>query len=125
MPYTSASGYYDLRSPYNIQAGTIQSLRVVAPFSMSSYQKNTVVQSFTPPLDSNGVFEAPWVRKRCGRRRNNMVPPPGLPKLDSASSYYQVVQDPCSKNGIYLHPVRNTLAAHRELTLMKIYNKVS
>jgi hypothetical protein len=60
----SAPNGYDLRAPFNVRQGTMQCMRVVPPFSISSLQKDTVTEEFErsgPPYIPGIPIECPPV----------------------------------------------------------------
>ncbi|ODM99482.1 hypothetical protein Ocin01_07198 [Orchesella cincta] len=98
----SAPRSYDLRAPYNVPMGEIQELRVVRPFSISSYQRNTVVEGFA--RDKTKKF------------------PQGFPEQNPAEEYIRAVRDPCSGQYCFVKVGREQ-PFFAELQLERLYKK--
>jgi hypothetical protein len=102
--YSAPKGY-DLRAPFNVPNGEVQILRVVRPFSVSSTQRNTVVEGF--PGGSN-----------AGQGR------PGFPQIPTGYTFLQVRSFDYCSGQLQLEEMANQWPPYAERTLMKLYLKV-
>lgn len=105
----SAPRGYDLRAPYNVPMGEIRKLRVVKPFSIESYQGNTIVEGFG----------------RINRPVYYNFPPADTKRH---SRYLQAVQchSPCTgQQHFCLKLQENEAPWYNDLILEKLYLKVS
>jgi len=103
-PYSAPKGY-DLRAAHNVPLGEVQTLRVVRPFSVSSTQRNTVVEGFPgEPPNINSLQ--------------------GFPRLTKGDTFLQVKSFDYCSGSLQLGEVANQWPSHSERTLMKLYYKV-
>lgn len=101
--YSAAHGY-DLRAPYNVPMGEIRQLRVVRPFSIASYQENTIVEGFG----------------HCNKPTYYNFPSQNGPRH---SQYIQAAQGPYSGQ-ICFNLVQNEAPWYSDVQLEKLYLKV-